>query len=174
MTWFAPDFGYITLVEGEDNVVATVDNGNVYDFMMFLEENNFSFDQENNIFFIYDSFDEIYEEFIEYEVSVYLIEEAPDQYMTLTEGGAKRKVVIRKGKRKVIFQCEPGQKKVGRRCVRRPSKDLQKLKRRARRAARKGKSKRSSALRKRKLSLKRRKSFDHKTKSSSKENDKKK
>jgi hypothetical protein len=74
----------------------------------------------------------------------------------LLEASAKRKIVIRRGKRKVIFQCPPGQKKIGRRCQKRPTRELMKLKRRAKRAARKSRRKRSQANRRRKMSLKRR------------------
>lgn len=154
------DFGYISLFEEENNVVAVLDNANVYDFMMFLEENHFTFVQERNIFYIYDSFDEVYEEFLEYDVSVYLTEDNPDEVLHLNEGTAKRKIVIRKGKRKVIFQCPPGQKKINRRCIKRPQREVQKLKRRARRAARKGRAKRSAAIRKRKVSLRKRGALD--------------
>jgi hypothetical protein len=164
MTSLPADFGYITLTEGERDVVAVVDNGNVYDFMLFLEENDFTYVQENNVFYIYDSFDEVYEELIDYEVSVYLTEDNPDEVLYLNEGTAKRKIVVRKGKRKVIFQCEPGQKKLGRRCIKRPQRELQRLKRKARRAARKGRSKRSAAIRKRKISIRKRGALDKHTK----------
>jgi hypothetical protein len=157
------DFGYITLYEEDDKVVSTVNNANVYDFVLFLEENNFTFSQEENIFHIYDPFDEVYEEFLEYDVLVYLTEDNPEEIIFLGEGTAKRKIVIRKGKRKVIFQCPPGQKKINRRCIKRPQKEVQKLKRRARRAARKGRSKRSAAIRKRKISLRKRGAIDKHT-----------
>jgi hypothetical protein len=161
------DFGYITLYEENNSVVAVVSNANIYDFMLFLEENNFTFTQEKNIFYICDSFDEIYEEFLEYEVLVYLTEDNPDEILYLNEGTAKRKIVVRKGKRKVIFQCAPGQKKINKRCIKRPQRELQKMKRRARRAARKGRSKRSAAIRKRKISIRKRGSLDkHPTKES--------
>lgn len=75
----------------------------------------------------------------------------------LTEASAIRKVVVRKGRRMIIFKCRPGQKKVKRQCVRRPGAELAKMKRRARMSARKSKGKRSSTNRKRKLSMKRRK-----------------
>jgi hypothetical protein len=160
-----PDFGYIVLEEFDDCVMASLDNANYFDFIVFLEENNFEFEEFNEYRIkIYDPLDEIQEEFIEYDVVVYLTENSPDETIVLTEGSAKRKIVIRKGKRKVIFQCPPGQKKIGRRCAKRPSAEIQKLKRRAKRAARKGKSKRKSAIRKRKISLKRRQSIDHKQK----------
>jgi len=80
----------------------------------------------------------------------------------LMEGAAKRKIVIRAGKRKVLMRCQPGEKKVGRQCRRRSSSELGRLKRRAKRAARKARTKRMRALRKRKLSLKRRRTIPSK------------
>lgn len=170
MNWFPPDFGYITLEETDSGVLATINDANKYDFMIFLEENDFNYEEVSSYeIIINDPLDEIYEELIEYNVSVYLTEETddlvisyfPQSTILISEGAAKRKIVIRKGRRKIVFQCPPGQKKISRRCIRRPAKEIQKLRRRAKRAARKAKSKRSSAIRKRKISLKRRKSFDH-------------
>jgi hypothetical protein len=77
----------------------------------------------------------------------------------LMEGIAKRKMVVRKGKRKVLFRCKPGEKKVGRQCRRIPSSQLTKLKRRARLAARKARTKRVRAQRRRKISLRRRRNI---------------
>jgi hypothetical protein len=79
-----------------------------------------------------------------------------DVHQELLEGIAKRATVIRGGKRKIIFKCGPGQMKVGRSCRRRPTTELNKMKRRARITARKTKSSRRMAVRKRKISLKRR------------------
>lgn len=78
----------------------------------------------------------------------------------LMEALAKRKVVIRGGKKKVLFRCNPGEKKVGpRQCRKMPSSQLNKLKRKARRAARKAKTKRMRAQRRRKISLRRRRNI---------------
>lgn len=74
----------------------------------------------------------------------------------LQEASAKRKIVIRKGMKKIIFKCGPGKKKVGRNCMIRKSSELAKIKRRARRSAIKSKSKRGAASRKRTRSNKRR------------------
>jgi len=82
----------------------------------------------------------------------------------LTEASAVRKMVVRGGKRMVIFKCAPGQKKVKRQCVRRPGAELAKMKRRAKMSARKSKGKRSSANRKRKISMKRRRGIPTKRK----------
>lgn len=163
MTKFHPDFGYIILEEKENAVLVSLSKFNYFDFVDFLEENNFAY-QENNDYSILveDSLEELFEELIEYNLVLYLTEYGDQNISFISEGSAKRKIVIRKGKRKVIFQCQPGQKKLGKRCVKRPQKDIAKLKRRAKRAARKSKSKKRSALRKRKLSLRKRASIDRK------------
>jgi hypothetical protein len=85
----------------------------------------------------------------------------------LTEGVAQRKIVVRAGKRKIIFRCKPGEKKFGKLCRKRNSRDLLKMKRSARKAARKSRSKRNSAKRKRNMSLRRRKTLVHQTRQSS-------
>jgi hypothetical protein len=163
MTKFHPDFGYIILEEKENAVLVSLSKFNYFDFIDFLEENNFAY-QENNDYSILveDSLEELFEELIEYNLVLYLTEYGDQNISFISEGSAKRKIVIRKGKRKVVFQCQPGQKKLGKRCVKRPQKDIAKLKRRAKRAARKSKSKKRSALRKRKLSLRKRASIDRK------------
>jgi hypothetical protein len=88
--------------------------------------------------------------------------EQPSEKYTLAdlmEGIAKRKIVVRGGKRKVLFRCRPGEKKVGRSCRRIPSSQLNKLKRRAKRAARKARTKRMRAQRRRTVSLRRRRNI---------------
>jgi hypothetical protein len=116
---------------------------------LFLEEHNFDYDLLVNNFLIYDPTEELFEEFLDSDLEI-----------ILNEGTAQRKVVIRGGKRKIIFKCKPGEKKIGpRRCVRRKSSELAKMRRRARRAARKSKNKRGRALRKRRISLRRRKTL---------------
>ncbi len=135
----------ITLLENVITVDTEEERGMVE---LFLEENYFDFDLLSDSFLIYDSFDEIAEEFLFSTLEV-----------LLDEGVAQRKIVIRNGKRKVIFRCKPGEKKIGRRCARRKSSELAKMRRRARRAARKSKSKRGRALRKRRISLRRRKTI---------------
>lgn len=114
-----------------------------------LEEEFFDFDETDMGFLIHNT---PIEELLE------LIEEC-DFYNFLIEGNAQRKIVIRGGKRKIIFKCPPGYKKVKRACRKRPSGELMKLKRRARMTARKSKGKRARAIRRRKISLRRRRSI---------------
>lgn len=135
----------ITLLE---NVITVDTEEEIVMMELFLEENHFDFDLLANSFIVYDPFEELAEELLDSDLEV-----------LLDEGVAQRKIVIRGGKRKIIFRCKPGEKKIGRRCVRRKSSELAKMKRRARRAARKSRNKRGRALRKRRISLRRRKTI---------------
>lgn len=141
--------GSLELTETDENVIIVIQNIPIEEFTVFLEENSFDYDLLEDRILVFDSFDELTEELEEYEL-------INSDAVFILEATAKRKIVVRKGKRKIIFQCPPGQKKIGRRCQKRPTRDLMKLKRRAKRAARKSRRKRSQANRKRKMSLKRR------------------
>lgn len=128
---------------------------------LILEENDFEYVLCEDGIFVEDSFEELMEEFDEYDFKTQVvlidhpIRDLPALY--ILEGTAKRKVVVRRGKRKVIYKCAPGQHKVGRnRCVKTASGTLMKMKRRAKRAAKKSKRKRSQANRRRKVSMRRR------------------
>lgn len=78
----------------------------------------------------------------------------------LTEAAARRKIVVRKGKKRILFMCGQGMMKRGpRQCVRRPASSLRKLKFRSKRSARKSRSKRGQANRKRKISVRKRLTF---------------
>lgn len=103
----------------------------VRDFLDFME---LSYTFDDGIFYVEDEGDE-------------------EEKEELEEASAKRKIVIRKGAKKIIFKCGPGKKKVGKMtCVVRKSSELIKMKRRAIRSAKKSRSKRSQANRKRKRS----------------------
>ena len=118
--------------EGEDGIISIVDPVEEADIEISMEE---------------EESDEI-EESVEVETQM------------LNEATARRKIVVRKGKRKIIFKCGPGMMKKGpRTCVRRPGGQLRKLKLRSKRAARKARSKRNVAKRRRKLSLRKRMSL---------------
>jgi hypothetical protein len=128
----------------------------------------------DNCFIVDEPYDDVVEELLDYEIDEeekdLLMEEDDGFYTTpldmvyeilgvkefLFEGVAKRTVAIRGGKRKILFRCGPGQMKVGRTCRRRPSAQLNKMKRRARVSARKARKKRRLANRKRKISMRRR------------------
>jgi hypothetical protein len=141
---------------------------------------SYDFEWEENSsrsLFIHEKFEDVFDDLTDFEVdeeeTVLLTEEDEGFYVTelddvyeilysetidtsLLEGTPKRTVAVRGGKRKVLFKCGPGQMKVGRSCRRRPTAQLNKMKRRARISARKARKKRRLANRKRKLSLKRR------------------
>jgi hypothetical protein len=89
------------------------------------------------------------------------IEESVDiESEMLNEVAAKRKIVVRKGKKRILFKCGPGFMKRGpRTCVRRNVSQLRKMKFRSRKSARKARSKRGQANRKRKLSMRKRLTF---------------
>ena len=114
-----------------------------------LEEEYFIYKSTETGFIIeHSSIDELIDTLSEYNITEILNEAAP-----------VRKVVVRGGRRRVVFRCPPGQKKIKRRCVRRPASELARVKRGARKAARKARSKRARATRRRKISLKRRAAF---------------
>jgi hypothetical protein len=154
--------GSLELVEQDDRVILVSDTIPVEELTLFLEENDFDYELTEDTIEVFDSFDELIEELSEYDIH-------NPSATELLEASAKRKVVVRRGKRKIIFKCAPGQKKIGRRCVKRPSRDLMKMKRRARRAARKARRKRSQANRRRKVSLRRRPHKAHHAKEHKKE-----
>lgn len=122
----------------------------VYYDLTDFEESDSNILMEDEEGFYVTPMDDIYEIIV---TSEYRPEAASDY---LVEGTAKRTVAVRGGKRKIIFKCAPGQMKVGRTCRRRPTAQLNKMKRRARITARKTRRKRRLAARKRKISLRRR------------------
>lgn len=145
-------------------------------------------DHSERCFYVDECLDDVFEELDSYEVDeglVALTEQDEGFYLSplddiyeilmvsvvnddlLLEGPARRKLVIRKGKRKVIFKCGPGQMKVGKSCRRRSTTQLNKMKRRAKITARKSRKKRRSTARKRKLSMRKRSFMIHTTKKKS-------
>lgn len=155
--------GWLELTETENGVHIYHSSIPTEDVLLFLDENDFDYEITDDGVLVGDEMDELVEELEEYE----LLNTASGSF--ILEASAKRKVVVRKGKRKILFQCSPGQKKIGRRCVKRSSRDLMKMKRRARRAARKARRKRSQANRRRKVSLRRRPHKAHHKKEHKKE-----
>jgi hypothetical protein len=125
------------------------------DLVEYLEENGVEWSEQDGVIVVEDpvfeaelSFEDELEESV--EISGELLDEAT----------AKRKIVVRRGKRKLIFKCGPGMMKRGTRtCIRRPGSQLRKMKLSARRSARKSRRKRSVAARKRKISLRKRASL---------------
>ena len=102
--------GLLEVIETDDRVILVSDIIPVEELTVFLEQNNFAYGVTEDGVEVYDPIDEVLEELEEYELD-------PVSASDLMEASAKRKVVIRKGKRKIIFKCSPGQKKIGRRCA---------------------------------------------------------
>lgn len=133
-----------------DNIVAE-------EVKQILVEEEYDFTQvQDNIISVDATTQELEETFLQYDL-IYT-----DDIFQLNEGVAKRTLVIRRGQRKIIFKCKPGEKKIGRRCVRRKAAELNRMKRSAKRAAIKARSKKASAKRLRKISLRKRQATIHK------------
>lgn len=117
----------------------------LYEIAAFLRREGIEYTVEDGVIWVEDDMDEDLD--------------MPDGE-SLQEASARRKIVVRKGKKRIIFKCPPGKKKVGvRTCIVRKSSDLMKMKRRAKRGARKARTKKSRANRLRKRSVARRKSM---------------
>ena len=139
----------IEIIEQNNSINILCSESNHLKLIEVLDDEYFLYEETDEGFSIQESsFEELTEVLSEYNI-------AED----LTEASPVRKVVVRAGKRRIVYRCPPGNKKIKRRCVRRPSAELARVKRGARKAARKSKSKRSRANRRRKISLKRRASF---------------
>ena len=145
----------------EEKIVLDMPNFSHEDVVNYLEEEGIEWEEKDGIIYILDPVEEA-------DITVEVEEEEADEIEEefgiesemLNEVAAKRKIVVRRGKRKIIFKCAPGFKKKGMRtCIRRPTGQLRKMKFKAKRAARKARSKKSQARRKRKLSLRKRLTF---------------
>jgi hypothetical protein len=139
----------IQIIENSDNISIFCSEKNHVKLIEILDDEYFIYEETDSGFLVKDiPYDDFIKVLSEYEF-----------LETLDEAAPVRKLVVRGGKRKVIFKCPPGQKKIKRRCIRRPAAELARVRRGARKAARKARSKRTRANRRRKISLKRRASF---------------
>jgi len=140
----------------EDRMTIDLPDFTQEDLVEYLEANGVAWREEDGVIVVEDPVLEAELSFEEDELE----ESVEISGEMLDEATAKRKIVVRKGKRKLIFKCGPGMMKRGTRtCIRRPGSQLRKMKLRARRAARKSRRKRSVASRKRKISLRKRASL---------------
>lgn len=176
-----------TLIESSDTITQVIflaENSEVIHDIFDSYDFNIT-EHSDKCFFVDESIEDVFDELNTYEIDeendpILLTEEDEGFYITplddiyeieyitadpsfLLEGPAKRKMVIRGGKRKIIFKCGPGQMKVGKSCRRRPAGLLNKMKRRAKITARKSRKKRRMSARKRKISMRRRAMMVHKT-----------
>lgn len=143
----------------EEQIVLDMPNFSYEDVVDYLEENEVEWEEKDGIIYILDPVEEA-EITIEDDDAEEIEESVDIESQDLNEASAKRKIVVRKGRKRIIFKCAPGFKKRGPRvCVRRATSQLRKMKFRAKRAARKARSKRSQARRKRKMSMRKRLTF---------------
>lgn len=88
-----------------------------------------------------------------------VVDMIPIEEMELLAEGAKRKIVVRGGKKKIIFKCPPGMKLASRgskACKKMGGAEKAKRSRTAKKSAKKAKTHRAAANRKRAKSLKKR------------------
>ena len=114
-----------------------LDGKTLEEVVAFLDKENIDYCVKNGLIYVDDDADAVAENVNEEE---------------LTEVAARRKIVIRKGRKKIIFKCPPGKKKVGRSCMMRKASQRIKLSKAHRIGARKARSKRSRSNRLRKRS----------------------
>lgn len=143
----------------EEKIVLDMPNFSHEDVVDYLEQEGIEWEEKDGVIYILDPVEEA-DITVEVEEDEDIEEEIEIESRSLNEVAAKRKIVVRKGKKRIIFKCAPGFKKKGpRTCVKRPASNLRKLKLTAKRSARKSRGKRSQAKRKRKLSLRKRLTF---------------
>jgi hypothetical protein len=143
----------------EEQIVLDMPSLSYEDVVEYLDENEVEWEERDGVIYILDAVEEA-EITIEDDDSEEIEESVDIEGEMLNEVAAKRKIVVRKGRKKILFKCAPGFKKKGpRTCVKRATGQLRKLKLRAKRSARKARSKRSQAKRKRKFSMRKRLTF---------------
>ncbi len=144
----------------EEKIVLDMPNFSHEDVVDYLEQEGIEWEEQDGVIYILDPVEEAEITVEVEEEEEELDEEFEVKSQMLNEVAAKRKIVVRKGKKRIIFKCAPGFKKKGARtCVRRPVSQLRKMKLTAKRTARKSRGKRAQAKRKRKLSLRKRLTF---------------
>jgi len=143
----------------EQKIVLDMPNFSHEDVVDYLDQEGIEWEEEDGVIYILDPVEEA-DITVEVEDDEEIDEEFEVESEMLNEVAAKRKIVVRKGKKRIIFKCAPGFKKKGPRvCVKRPASQLRKMKLTAKRTARKTRGKRAQAKRKRKLSLRKRLTF---------------
>ena len=143
----------------EEQIVLDMPSLSYEDVVDYLDENEVEWEEKDGVIYILDAVEEA-EISIEDDDSEEIEESVDIEAEMLNEVAAKRKIVVRKGRKKILFKCAPGFKKKGpRSCVRRATGQLRKMKLTAKRSARKARGKRSQAKRKRKLSMRKRLTF---------------
>lgn len=143
----------------EQKIVLDMPNFSHKDVVDYLDQENIEWEEKDDVIYIIDPVEEA-DIIVETEEDDEIEEEFKVESEMLNEVAAKRKIVVRKGKKRIIFKCAPGFKKKGPRiCVKRNASQLRKLKLSAKRTARKSRGKRSQTKRKRNLSIRKRLTF---------------
>lgn len=143
----------------EEKIVLDMPNFSYEDVVDYLEQEGIEWEEKDGVIYILDPVEEA-DITVEVEEDEEVNEEFQVESEMLNEVAAKRKIVVRKGKKRIIFKCAPGFKKKGARtCVKRAASQLRRMKLTAKRASRKSRGKRAQAKRKRKLSLRKRLTF---------------
>lgn len=143
----------------EEKIVLDMPNFSYEDVVEYLDSEGVEWEEKDGVIYILDPVEEA-DITVEMEEDEEIEEEIEIESQMLNEVAAKRKIVVRRGKKRIIFKCAPGFKKKGpRTCVKRAAAQLRKMKLSAKRSARKSRGKRSQAKRKRKLSLRKRLTF---------------
>jgi len=147
----------------EHKIVLDMPNFSREDVVDYLDEEGIEWEEKDDIIHIIDPVEEA-DITIDTEEEDEIDEEFIVESEMLNEIAAKRKIVVRKGKKRIIFKCAPGfKKKTPRTCMKRPASQLRKLKLSARKTARKSRGKRAQARRKRRISLRKRLTFGIRT-----------
>jgi len=144
----------------ETKIVLDMPNFSREQVIEYLEEEGIEWEEgEDGVISILDPVEEA-EIDVEIDEDEEIEESVEVETQMINEAAARRKIVVRKGKKRIIFKCGPGMMKKGARiCVRRPGSQLRKLKLRSKRSARKARSKRNVSKRRRKISMRKRLSF---------------
>lgn len=143
----------------EQKIVLDMPNFSHKDVVDYLDQENIEWEEKDDVIYIIDPVEEA-DIIVETEEDDEIEEEFKVESEMLNEVAAKRKIVVRKGKKRIIFKCAPGfKKKSPRICTKRNASQLRKLKLSAKRTARKSRGKRAQARRKRNLSVRKRLTF---------------
>jgi dihydropteroate synthase len=145
----------------ESKIVLDMPNFDREDIIAYLDEEGIEWEEKDGVIEILDPVEQAdIDVEVEAEETDEIEESVEVETEIINEASARRKIVVRKGKKRIIFKCGPGMMKRGPRvCVRRPGSQLRKMQLRSKRSARKARSKKGAARRKRKLSMRKRLSF---------------
>jgi hypothetical protein len=96
----------------EQKIVLDMPNFSHEDVVDYLEQEGIEWEEEDGVIYILDPVEEA-DITVEVEENEEIDEEFEVESEMLNEVAAKRKIVVRKGKKRIIFKCAPGFKKKG-------------------------------------------------------------